>query len=82
MTVKELITILEQCNPEAKIGTHANNHWNDSSHYNSHGGISVAERNGDIIIGNFSGYGLPTKAPYADQFRDSITKFYKDSSKK
>ena len=77
MKVKELIEILQKCDPEANIGTYANGHWNDSSHYNSHGGISVVKRK-DVIIGNFNSYGLPTKKPYADQFRDDITKWYKD----
>ena len=81
MTVAQLIEILQSCDPNKKIGTFANNHWSDSSHYSSHGGISVAERGDDVIIGNFNGYGLPTKAPYVDQFRDAIVKWHKDSSK-
>jgi hypothetical protein len=72
MKVKELIDILTKCNPEANIGTFANNHWNDSSHYGSHGGISVAERNSDIIIGNFNMY------VSNDQFKDEITFWHKD----
>lgn len=79
MKVKELIEILSKCNPESCIGTFANGHWNDSSAYRSHGGISVVLRKKDVIIGNFNGYGLPTKLPYSDQFRDIITKWYKDS---
>ena len=51
MKVKELIEILNQCDGESNIGTMSNNHWNDSSHYGSHGTISVVLRNEDIIIG-------------------------------
>lgn len=79
MKVKELIEILQQCDPEKTVGTFANNHY--TSEYNRHHSLSVAERGEFIYIGNFSGYGLPTKSPYTDQFRDAITKFYKDSAK-
>jgi hypothetical protein len=75
MNVQELIDILSKCDPDKKVGTFANNHFCDGR-----ANLSVAERNGEIIIGNFDGYGLPTKAPYRDQFRDAITMFHKDSS--
>lgn len=80
MKVHELIEILKKCDPNDNIGTFANNHFTDSSHYSkysSQGGISVAKRLDDVIIGNFSDYGLPTQAPYSDQFRDNITVWYR-----
>ena len=80
MKVKELIEILNQCDGESNIGTMSNNHWNDSSHYGSHGTISVVLRNEDIIIGNFNSFTFNGELPYPTQFHEKITKYYFDSA--
>lgn len=71
MTVNELITILEKCDPNTRIATYANNHYSTSKISD----IKVWEAsegtiNGEIphiMIGNFTGGDINGRNFYAKE---------------
>lgn len=83
MKVKELIEILSNCPQDAYVGTFANNHYTNAKdigmpYFKTR--LSVADRNGDVYIGNFDPYTWDNKPLYPAQFHEKITKYYSNSN--
>ena len=79
MIISELIEILKQCDQDANIMTHSNNHT-----ANKDESFSIALHNdgrGDsVVIGNFNSFSFDNN-PYPAHFHEKILKYYLDSSK-